>query len=340
MSDPIVGVVNVTAPSPARAPWGYALAFIGVVLFAVNGTVAKGILLAGIGPLQLSALRITGAAVLLMMAAALITPADLRIRLRELPLLAGYGIAGVALTQVLYFIAITRMPIAVALVIEFSAPVMVALWVRIVQHQPVRRLVWLALALAMLGLTLVTDLWQGPTLDPVGVLAAAGAAVSLALYFIGGEHYVRERSPVATAAWAMTAGAVAMLVLAPPWTVPWQQLTAPIGADVLPWLAGPLWLSVGWVIVLGTFLPFLVTFTALRHLPARQAVVIAMLEPVVAATIAYLVLGEVITALQMLGGLLVLVGVVLADTARLLPAAPGGHSHPPRTADHPPPAVP
>lgn len=324
----------VASPATAgtRVPWGYALALIGVVLFAVNGTVAKGILLTGIGPLQLSALRITGAAVLLMIAAAVMTPGDLRIRLQELPLLAGYGIAGVALTQVLYFIAITRMPIAVALVIEFSAPVMVALWVRIVQHQPVRRLVWLALALAMVGLTLVTDLWQGPTLDPVGVLAAAGAAVSLALYFIGGEHYVRQRSPVATAAWAMTAGAVAMAFLTPPWTVPWQQLSQPIGSDALPWLAGPLWLSVGWVIVLGTFLPFLVTFTALRYLPARQAVVIAMLEPVVAATVAYLVLGEVITALQILGGLLVLTGVVLADLARLAPAPRGMRPHQPADA--------
>lgn len=323
MSDPIVGVVEPTAPGGSRTAWGYALALTGVVLFAVNGTVAKGVLLSGVDPLSLSALRIIGAAVLLVIAGLLIAPGDMRISPRELPALLAYGIAGVTLTQVLYFIAIERMPIAVALVIEFTAPVMVALWARFVQHQAVRPLVWGALALALVGLTCVTEVWSGPGLSLPGVLAAVGAAIALAIYFIGGEHYVRRRSPIATAALAMTAGALMMAIVRPPWLLPWAQLTAPASDAAAPWLAGPLWLSVGWMIVLGTFIPFIVTFAALRHLPARQAIVVAMIEPVVAALVAYLVLGEALAAIQVLGGAMVLTGVALAEIARL-PRSPAG----------------
>jgi drug/metabolite transporter (DMT)-like permease len=224
-----------------------------------------------------------------------------------------YGIVGVGMTQYLYFVGIQRLPIGVALVIEFTAPVMVSLYARFVQHHVVKPLVWWALALTMVGLVLVTQAWNGFSLDVVGVAAAFGAALALCVYFIGGEYYVARRVPLATATLSMGAAALLWAVVLPWFTFPFHTFTGtiPVGSSDVP-----IWLPVLSIIVLGTALPFMLEFTALRRVSARQASIIGTLEPVVAALIAFLVLGEVLTWAQGVGGLVVLTGVVLAESAQ------------------------
>ena len=144
---------------PAGAPHprlGYAMVTAASALFAVNGTVSKIILTeSGISNLRLTELRATGAFLGLAAFVLATTPGRLRVTRDEVPLLVFYGIVGFALVQWLYLVAIERLPIGIGLLLEFTAPVLVALWARLVWHEPVRQRVWAALALALSGLVLV-----------------------------------------------------------------------------------------------------------------------------------------------------------------------------------------
>lgn len=120
---------------------GVGLVFTAATLFAVNGTVSKIVLTDGLSSLRLVEIRCVAAAAVFALVAAR-RPSSLRITLREAGFIAVYGVVGLAMVQWLYFAAITRMPVSVALLIEFTAPLMVALWVRYVRRDPVRRRVW------------------------------------------------------------------------------------------------------------------------------------------------------------------------------------------------------
>jgi len=244
-------------------------------------------------------------------------PASLRFSPRELPLLAVYGVAGLAGTQWLYFVAIKRLPVGIALLLEFTAPLLVALWARFVMHEPVLRRVWLALALSLTGLAVVAQVWGGLTLDRLGVAAGVAAAFVLALYFLLGEHMVRGRDPVSLTCLAFGFAAVFWAVLRPWWRFPFRLLQQRV--SLLGHLSGhevPLWWLAISLVLLGTVVPFTLSIASLGHLRARQVGLVGMVEPVAATVIAYLWLGEALGAAQILGGVIVIIGVVLAETAR------------------------
>jgi drug/metabolite transporter (DMT)-like permease len=287
------------------------------VLFAVNGTVSKVILGSGMPAPRLTELRCAGALVGLGLLLLVIAPERLRVGRRELPLLAAYGVAGVALVQWLYFVAIGRLPIGIGLLFEYTAPVLVALWARFVLHEPVRSRVWAALALALAGLALVAEVWRGGALDGLGVVAGLGAAAALATYYILGEHSAGRRDPLSTTFWTFLFATVFWSVLQPWWSFPAGSLAG--GTSLQGSLAAvslPVWALAGWMVVLGTIAPFALVLTGLRHLPATRVGVVGMLEPVLAAGVAWGWLGEALSAAQLAGGAVVLAGIVLAQTAR------------------------
>src|SRR2546421_5605471 len=132
------------APARRRRPGlGYAMAAGAASLWAVNGTVSKVILASGVSSLRLAQVRMTGALVGFVLVLLLTAPERLRVRKRELPFLAVWGIGGLAFVQWFYFLAIHRLAIGIALLIEYVAPLLVALWARYVFHEPVRRRIWL-----------------------------------------------------------------------------------------------------------------------------------------------------------------------------------------------------
>jgi drug/metabolite transporter (DMT)-like permease len=305
------------AVSPiARPATGYLYTVAAAGLFAVNGTVSTLALQAGIPATRLTALRCTGAAIALLAVLAVLAPERLRLHRREVPLVVAFGVVGVALTQFLYYVAIGRLPVGIALVFEMTAPVFIALWVWLVRREQVRRRLWLALALSLSGLVLVAQVWQGGgSLDPVGVAAALAAAVCLAAYFLLGERGTADRDPVTLTAWSFGAAAVFWAVAAP-W---WDFDAAVLGRDVpvsLGALELPVWALVGWIVVLGAVAPFWLSIAALRHLPPTAAGLVATVEPVLASTVAWLWLEQVLTGWQVAGGVVVLTGIVLAQTAR------------------------
>jgi drug/metabolite transporter (DMT)-like permease len=299
-----------------RPRLGYAMATAAAALFAVNGTVSKVILTsADMTSLRLTELRATGAFVGLAVFIGLTSPRRLRIRRDELGLLLFYGVVGFALVTWLYFVAIERLPIGIGLLLEFTAPVLVALWARLVWHEPVRRRVWAALALALSGLVLVGEVWEDVRLDTVGVVAGLLAAGALATYYLAGEHQTARRDALSLTCLSLGVAALLWAVVQPWWGFPFDALGASVPLELGPGDA-PVWALALWMVVLGTILPFVLSLGALHHLPATRVATVSMIEVLLAALGAWAWLGETLSAAQLVGGAVVLVGVVLAQTSR------------------------
>ena len=300
-----------------RPAVGYAMVWAAALLFAVNGTVSKVILESGLSSMRLAELRSLGALAGLALAVALLAPRTLRVGRRELPFLAVFGIAGLAAVQWLYFLAIHRLPVGIALLIQYLAPLLVALWARFVVHEPVRRRIWAALALALAGLALVVRIWEGLALDGLGVLAGLLAAVAYALYVLLAERAVGGRDPLSLSLWGFFFASLFWIAVQPLWTFP--AATVADDASLLGNLGKlhlPVWTLAVWMIVLGTIVPFGLIVAALRHIPATRVGILAMLEPVAATLVAYAWLGESLSLPQLVGGAVVLLGIALAQTAR------------------------
>jgi drug/metabolite transporter (DMT)-like permease len=298
------------------AATGVVLMLAAATLFAVNGTVSKLVLAdGGLSSLRLVQIRCVAAAALFVALAAARRPGSLRIGRAELGFVALYGVTGIAMVQWLYFVAIARMPVSISLLVEYTAPLMVALWVRFARREQVRARVWVALALCLGGLAVVARVWQGLVLDAVGLLGAFGAACALATYYLLGERGLGSRDAVSLSAWTFAAAGVFWSLLLPWWTFPFGVLAGSTAVgDGGPQL--PVWFLVAWVVLLGTVAPFGLVLASLRRLGATRAGLVGTAEPVLAGLVAWLVLGEVLTAVQLAGAAVVLAGIVLAETAR------------------------
>lgn len=307
-------------PRTARPALGYTLTLTAAGFFGINGTVSTLALQAGLSAPRLTALRCTGAAIGLLAVLLVVAPGRLRVSRQEIPLLAVLGVIGIAMTQYLYYVAIGRMPVGIALIFEFMAPVLIALYVWLVRGEKVRRRLWAALLLSLAGLALVAEIWSGGgSLHPVGVAAGLGAAVALATYYLIGERGTVTRDPVTLTCWAFVAAAVFWSVAAP-----WWQFDVGVLGRSVPVSIGsmelPLWLLVCWIAVMGAIMPFWLSIAALRHLPPTAAGLVATAEPVFASIVAWLWVEQVLTGWQVAGGVVVLTGIVLAQTARAGPA--------------------
>jgi drug/metabolite transporter (DMT)-like permease len=314
--EPIPGVEAAVTRRPAR---GYLLYLGAAVLFALNGTVAKTLLLSGIEATRLSQLRATFAFVILLGVVAVTNRGALRLRRAELPLLLVYGVLGIAMTQFLYYLAIERLPIGIALLIEFTAPLVIAIWFRFGLKQPTKSVVWVALLTAVGGLAIVAEAWEGFTLDPLGVAFAIGAMLALVVYFVTADAQVRRptpRDPVSLTMWGMGAAALAWAVVAPWWSFPFDAFA---GGVPLLGVVGPLVPAAslaGWMVVLGTVVPFSLVVLSMQHLRASQASTVGLTEPIFATGIAWLALGETLSPVQVAGAAVVLASVLVAERNR------------------------
>jgi drug/metabolite transporter (DMT)-like permease len=285
-------------PHRRRPRLGYVLAAVAAAMFAVNGSIARFLLDDGVSAAHLSQLRATLSFVLLAGALALADPRRLRIARADVPRMAWFGVAGLALVQLTYFLAIDRLAISVALVVQYLGPLMVLLWLRVVHGRHLRRSLYGAVALSIVGSALVVEVYDAGRLDGVGVLFALAAAVTLAIYLVSSERAGHAYRASTTLAWGFGFATLLWLLISPPWTFPFGDFA---GVRELALVLG--------VVVVGTLGPFLLSVTALRHLPAPRVAVVATLEPVLAALIAWAVHGESLAAVQITGGLLVVAAV-------------------------------
>jgi len=300
-----------------RTTLGYAMVATAAALFAVNGSVSKVVLDSGLSSLELAQIRSTCAALgLLAFLLALARP-NLRVGGRELVFLLAFGVVGVALVQWLYFVAIHNLPVGIALLIEFTAPLFVALFARFVYKERIRRRIWVAVALCLTGLALVVELWAGVAFSTVGVSAALGGAFALTAYLLMAERERRHRDAVSLSFYGFLFAALLWAVVQPIWKFPWDVLddTVSLRGNLSEHTA-PVWLLVGFVVVVGTMITFSLLTGALRHISATRASIVATLEPVIATVVAWVWLGETFGTAQLVGGAVVLAGIFLAQSAR------------------------
>jgi len=310
----------------------YLFALIGAMLFGANGSLTKLIVDAGLTPMQLTQFRTLGTA-LLAGAVLLVTDrAAFRLTRRQVLVMAVLGVAGVALLQASYAAAIQRLPVGIALLVEYTGVLLVALIAFLFFKERVRARLWVAIALVLGGLVVVARIWASD-LDPLGVLFAVAAAIFLTIYFLVGERQISATSPMAVAFWTMLFAAIFWAFFSGWWELEPATFATPVdvggvhGSLELPLLV-PLLVTV----VFGSFLAFAFSFLALKHLTATAAGVAASSEVLFAFAGAWLWLGEGLDPLQTIGAVVVLAGIVLAQTARankvvdaelVLPAQPG-----------------
>jgi drug/metabolite transporter (DMT)-like permease len=302
---------------------GYVMVVTGALLFIVNAGVSRVALRAGVTPTLLTTIRVTGTASVLIVVAAFVRPSSLRLpRGRYLLLVIAHGLVGVAALQWTYFVAIDRLPIGMALLLEYTAPVLVALWARFVQREAVRNWVWAALALSLVGLALAARVWKGATFDSRGIVAGLGAAVCFSVYFLLGEQGVNRMDPLQVVVWAFVVASIGLNVAEPITSIRGDLLSSsPSLLGSLTEVHIPVWILLTWVVLLGTLIPFAVELFALRFIPATTVTTLAMLEPVGALILGWVWFHESLTALQSVGAAAVVAGIVLAQLSRIEPPA-------------------
>ncbi|MFC9947705.1 EamA family transporter [Streptomyces pratensis] len=302
---------------------GLGLALASAFAFGGSGVAAKPLIEAGLDPLHVVWLRVAGAALVML-------PVAWRHRnlVRERPvLLAGFGLFAVAGVQAFYFASISRIPVGVALLIEYLAPALVLGWVRFVQRRPVTRAAAAGVVLAVGGLACVVEVWAGLSFDAVGLLLALGAACCQVGYFVlsdqgaghGGTGGAAPPHPVGVIAYGLLAGAAVLTVVARPWGMDWAVLGGSAdmdGRDV------PAWLLLCWIVLLATVLAYGTGVVSVRLLSPQVAGVVACLEAVIATVLAWVLLGEHLSAPQLVGGGVVLIGAFIAQSSA--PKPPSG----------------
>lgn len=297
------------ARSPTNLLVGLLIALASACAFGSSGALAKGLLAAGWTPAAAVVWRVT------LGALALLVPAGLAMRGRWPALRRGwrsvvlFGLVAVAGCQLAYFQAVERLSVAVALLLEFSGGILlVVLWLWLRRGRRPRRLTLLGSAIALVGLTLVVDVFGALDVDLIGVLWGLAAALGMAAYFVISEDESHGLPTIAVAAGGLLVGAVALL-LAGAWGVidiVWQPSAVQLAGWSVPWWTGVLALS-----LFAAAFAYGSGVAAVRRLGSKLASFVALSEVVFAVGWAWLLLAEVPAPVQLLGGAFIVVGAIV-----------------------------
>ncbi len=290
----------------------------GSLFFAISSIPAKLAMEGGLSAWRLTQVRTTGAFLILFLYVYIKNKKSLRIKRKELPILIVFGVFGFAAVNLLYFLAIERLNVGIALIIEFTAPIWIALWMRFIQRKLISKLMWWGLIVGLTGLVLIAQVWRGLTLDGLGVIFAIMDAFALTLYFLVGEKLVDIKSSEATMAWGLGVSSAFFAIIQPWWSFPFEQLQSVIQlTGRLSQISVPTYFLVFWVILIGTALPYFLVLTGLRGLSAATTSAIGMSEPVFGGIFAWIFLYENLNFIQIIGAFIVLFGIYLANRARI-----------------------
>ena len=290
---------------------------LGAIFFSMNGVIVT-LVLDHMTTFRLAQVRALGTFFLLFLFSFIQDRNSLRAERREIPTLIFYGVFGYAMVQLGYFIGISRgVPLSLVLIIEFTAPIWIVLWIKFVRKSVVSKDMWIAIALSLLGLILVAKAWQGFVFDLIGTLGALGAALALAVYFLMSQSQGVKRSAQAMIVWGFGVSGLFWSLVLPIWNFPTAIFTTDINLQGrFSEYSAPGWLLIAYIVVFGTMVPYLFVVGGIRRLSAATSSVIGMLEPVIAGVFAWIWLSQSWSAIQLLGGAIVLIGIYIADRAK------------------------
>lgn len=303
-------------PSASSRSVGVSLGVASSVSFSASGTFAKALTDAGFSPLQAVWMRVLGACLILVATTLVLRgPAAFaqlyRVRTIRRSVVV-FGLVVVASCQGLYFVAASRLPVGIAILLEFTGPVLVVCYLRLVRRQHVRPAAFLGIGLATIGLCCVVEIWTGVQLDPVGLACGLGAAAGNATYFVLLDKLTGTVDALSLTSGGMIVGAVALAPLATPWHAPWHLLTSQIALGSRH-LEG--WLVVALLVLLSTVIAYVIGGMAVQRLSAPVAAGVSYVEPVSACLLAWILLGQRLNTVQICGGLVVLLGAYIAQSA-------------------------
>ncbi len=286
--------------------------------FGLSGSLARGLIDVGWSPDAAVMARIWIAALVLLVPTLYALRGRWRAVGRNLGLIGAFGLFAVLGTQFCYFHAVERMDVGIALLIQFIAPIVIVLWLWLRRgERPTARSI-IGAIIAFLGLVLMLDILTGARIDGIGILWALGGMTGTVIYFLLSARRDTGIPPIAFAGLGMAVGAIVLTLVRLLGLLPttWSTDAVAFRFGEVPWFVP--------VIVLGVVsaaLAFVLSVTATRILGSRLASFIAISEVVAALLFAWLLLGQLPDLLQLFGGLLVLVGVVVVKLGEPVPAA-------------------
>lgn len=280
---------------------GYLYVALAAVLFAISGTAAKFLFHSGVTPFQLIQLRTTLAFIFLLIWLGLRHSAQLRISKTDLPYFLALGVFGIGAAQFFYLFAISKINVAAAILLHYTGPVFVALYVVVVQRQKIGKLSILSIFGTLVGCFLVVGAYNLPllALNRIGIISGMLAAVAFAIYSVLSDYGMRKYTPWTVLLYGMLFAALMWNVLHPPL------------AAMLHGYAPVQW---GWIFfigVFGTIFPFGLYFEGIKRIRPTNASITATLEPISAGVIATIFLGEMMLPLQIIGGIIVIGSIIL-----------------------------
>ncbi len=290
---------------PAGRRAGYGLVVLSAFLFAGGGNVVKALFRLGYSPLVLAQLRIWWAFAWLLVLMVAIRPARLAVSRRELPALAVFGAVGLAGVQLSYYLTIARINIAVALLVQYLGLVAVTAFERYHRQQQVRAQVWGALAMVLVGAFFAVGAYQ-PALFRVnlpGVMLGLVSAAFFAFYLLRASTLARRIDPWTMLLYGFGAGSLL-------WAVFDVATDTALPAD---WR---IWVVMGLLGLIGTLLAHGLFVMALRTIRPSAAGIVATAEPVFAGLIAFLVFGDKLQPLQLLGAGVIVAGIITVQAGR------------------------
>ncbi len=296
-------MVSSPPPVPRR---GYLYVILAAVFWAVSGSAGKYLFQQGVTPYQVVQMRVTLAATLLFLWLLLRDRRKLQVRPRDLIYFLILGVTGLAMVQFTYFYTISKIKVAAAILLEYLAPVLIAIYSVTIARE---RLTWptvIAVTGATLGCYLVVggynlDLFN---MNKAGLLSGLASAVSFAWYSIYGEHGMRRYSPWTVVFYAFFFAALFWNIAHPPLEA-FRHSYSPIE-----------WVWILYIAILGTLIPFGLYFQGINLIRSTRASITATLEPITAGFVSYFFLGETLEGLQITGGFLVIAAVILLQIRR------------------------
>lgn len=304
---PVVTASAAFGTSARRRTTGLVMGVVSALAFSSSGPFIKPLLEAGwsLGAALLVRMGVAG----LVLSPALFAAISRQrgFLRRHWRLIVGFGLMPVLGCQLFFFSAMQRMPVAVALLIQYLAPVMLvaAVWLR-TRRAPSALVLWGSLV-AVVGLVLVVDI-SGASFDLIGTLLALAAAVCVCAYFVISERAGDELPPLALAASGLLTGALMMGILCLAGVMP---LRAPAVSVELAGVDVPWWMPLVWVAAIATTTGYAFGVMAVPRIGSRVASFVGLSEVLFALMFAWIFLAEVPAPIQFVGGALILVGVVL-----------------------------
>ncbi|PCE15143.1 hypothetical protein AUC47_15310 [Microbacterium sp. SZ1] len=296
---------------------GLPLAIAAAFSFGMSGAWARGLIDAGWSPGAAVTVRVWVAALVLLIPAIMSLRGRWGALRKNAGMVAAYGLLAVAATQLCYFQAVAVMDVGIALLIEYTAPIAVILWLWLRRgERPSRRSV-IGAVIAFVGLVLMLDIVTGAEVNVPGILWALAAMVGAATYFLLSARADTGLPPIALAGGGLLLGAVGLTVAGVVGILPlaWTTDDITYRFGTVPWFVPVL--AIG---LIATALAYLLGIASTRMLGSRLASFVALSEVVAALLFGWLLLGQLPDLLQAFGGALVLVGVVIVKLGEPAPA--------------------